>query len=325
MADIYGISSQMYEELAAFCEKYHVLVTLRSRASEAISLIEEGLSVVKPAAVKLKTVQEMDIQYLGFPSEVAVQGKDVSSVGQVVIREPIFLSPECAAACALEKFKASLAGKGVAEGSSQFYELQYRWIQRYGEWTNPGPGLVPNLDKAAQEGKITLDWHWQENHIDPASTPTPETVGFRLQPGPDGSRIPEICESEVVAEQCTSGWKSITGDVDLVSVTAADGSALSDEEYRDLLVELGANSVDIQHPATATWYSSVNDDTAIFDPTNPEFADKAKYMAAGKCCVMQVGPNGHANAVMLDLNGSYFTSKNDYYLNYVGGYKAAAP
>jgi hypothetical protein len=76
---------------------------------------------------------------------------------------------------------------------------------------------------------------------------------------------------------------------------------LSDKAYSRLLQELGATSVDIQHPATATWYNDVDDVTSMFDPTDPDFSDKAKYMQANECCVMQVGPDGKARAVHLDL------------------------
>jgi hypothetical protein len=318
MANVYGISQKMFNELAAFCEKYDVLVTLRSRSAEAISLIEAGLSAVKPAAIKLKTVTQLDVDFLGFPKNVVLGlSKKVSSIGQVLVREPIYLSADCAAACALAKLQAEMIARGVERGSAKWYEVQSRWAQRYGEWVSPGKGYIGNLDQAAKEGKLTLDWHWGENHIDPNLTQSPQTVLFRMANGGDGVRIPEVFVN--------GSWKSITGDVDLVSVTAADGSPLSDKAYVHLLQELGATSVDIQHPATATWYDDVDDTTSMFDPTDPAFADKAKYLQADKCCVMQVGPDGKARAVRLDLNGSTFASKNDYHLNYVGGYLNAAP
>jgi len=295
-----------------------VLVTLRSRSAEAIDLVEAGLSAVKPAAIKLKTVTQLDIDYLGFPQDVVLGlNKQVSSIGQVLVREPIYLASDCAAACALEKLQAEMLAKGVEKGSARWYEVQSRWVQRYGEWVSPGKGYIGDLDQAAKEGKLTLDWHWGENHIDPDLAQSPQTVLFRLANGGDGTKIPEVFVN--------GSWKSITGDVDLVSVTAADGSPLSDKAYVRLLEELGASSLDVQHPATATWYDDVDDLTSMFDPNDPAFADKAKYLQAGKCCVMQVGPDGQARAVLLDLHGSTFVSKNDYHLNYVGGYLAAAP
>lgn len=105
-----------------------------------------------------------------------------------------------------------------------------------------------------------------------------------------------------------------------VSVTHADGSALTDEEYVDMLKKLGAGSLGTQHPATATWYLDSNDATGLFDPSDPLFKDKARYMQANECCVMQVGRDGFAAAVELRLDGSWFIDKNNYHLNYVGGY-----
>jgi len=335
MLKIYGISQEMFEELAAFCEKYDVLVTLRSRAADAVQLINEGLSVVKPAAIKLKTVSLSDIEFLGYPSDVVVGGKSVSSVGQVVVRDPIFLTPECLAACALEKFQSYIVSKGVEAGTPEYYELQARWAQRYGEWINPHEGYVQFLTKAAGEDKLTLDKHWQENMIDPDLPKAPETVGFRMNEGPTVATpgedyavttyVPQLCDG-TLSIACDGGvWKSVTGDVDLVFITAADGSPLSDKAYVHLLEELGETSIDIQHPATATWYGMLNDGTIVFDANHPGFSDKAKYIQANQCCVMQVAPDGQARAVMLDLNGSTFVDKNNYHLNYVGGYLNAAP
>jgi hypothetical protein len=78
-------------------------------------------------------------------------------------------------------------------------------------------------------------------------------------------------------------------------------------------------------PAAGGRHSDVDDVTSMFDPTDPDFSDKAKYMQANECCVMQVGPDGKARAVRLDLQGSSFVDKNNYFLNYVGRYMAPAP
>jgi len=40
---------------------------------------------------------------------------------------------------------------------------------------------------------------------------------------------------------------------------------------------------------------------------------------------MQVAPDGKARAVKSQLDGSQFEDKNDYYINYVGGYEGPAP
>jgi len=314
-------------DLANFCRQNRVVVTLRSRAFDAIDLIERGLSVVKPAAIKLKTVSQIDLDWLGFPAEVSVGGQDVSTIGQVVFREPIYLSADCAADCALAELERSMRARGITEDSPEWLQVRDRWEQRYGEWVNKGFGYIPQLEDAAKQGELTLDWHWQENHIDPSITQSPETVGFRMAKGPNGSSIPEVCpEWSVAAKICTGAWRSVTGDVDLVSVQAADLSALSDRRYVNVLEKLGASSLDVQHPATATWYSELNDGSYLFDAKNiAQFPDKSKYLMAGKCCLLQIGADGVPREVMLDLNGSSFTDKNDYYLNYVGREMVPAP
>ncbi|HTW06419.1 MAG TPA: hypothetical protein VME46_02860 [Acidimicrobiales bacterium] len=321
IAKVFGINATMMADLAEFCRANRVVVTLRSRAFEAIDLIERGLSVVKPAAIKLKTVSQIDLDWLGFPSEVAVDGQDVSSIGQVMFREPIYLSETCDATCALGELQDKLLSGGITKDSPEFEQVTSRWQQRYGEWVDKGNGYIPELQEAAAKGELTLDWHWGENQIEPkltAGTP-PQTVGFKMTAGPDGVSIPLVCpEWSIATKICSGTWKSVTGDVDLVSITAADGSALSDKRYVEILQKLGASSLDVQHPATATWYKQLNDGSYIFDATSAKFTDKAKYMMADKCCLMQVGADGVPREVMLSLKGSSFTSKNDYFLNYVG-------
>ncbi len=63
----------------------------------------------------------------------------------------------------------------------------------------------------------------------------------------------------------------------------------------------------------------------LFDPKSGGFDDKAKYLGADKCCLLQVDANGEARAVVLDLNGSQFEDKNDFFLDYVGRELVAAP
>jgi hypothetical protein len=318
MAQIFGVSPAEFASMVETAKKYDVLITLRSRASEAISLVEKGLSYVKPAAIKLKTVSAIDVKYLGYPADIALDGQEVSTIGQVLVKQPLFLSADCPAACALPKFQADILSLGVTRDSPEFYEIQSRWVQRYGEWISNDPGYVSNLETASKDHVLTLDWHWGENHIYPDMVQSAQKVGFRMAPGPAGALVPEV-------RLPGQAWKSVTGDIDLVSITNTDNSALSNEQYVEVLEEMGAGPVQIQHPATATWYSQVNDDTFLFDPNDPNFADKAKYMQADKCCLMQIGPDGKARAVQFQLDGSQFVDQNNYYINYVGGYRAPAP
>ena len=183
------------------------------------------------------------------------------------------------------------------------------------------------LEAAAKKGELTLDWHWQENHIDPSITAPSQTVGFRLSSGPDGVNIPEVCTDWSSATKICSGtWRSITGDIDLVSVTAADGTPLSDRRYVNVLQKLSGTEVQNQHGATATWYWQLDDGSWIFDANDTQsFPLKAVNLKAGQCCLLQVGADGVPREVILNLQGSVFNTKNDYFLNYVGRELVPAP
>ncbi len=232
-ADIFGVSPTEFASMAETAHKEGVLITLRSRAKEAISLVEKGLSYVKPAAIKLKTVSAVDIKYLGYPSRIALDGQEVSTIGQVLVKQPLFLSEACLEECALAKFKADVLSLGLTTDSPEYLEVQNRWVQRYDEWTNEHPGYVGNLQSAARDHYLTLDWHWGENHIYPDMVQSAQKVDFRMAPGPAGTLVPEV-------RLPGQGWKSITGDIDLVSITNTDNSALSNGQYVEVLEELGA-------------------------------------------------------------------------------------
>ena len=325
-AEIFGISAQNLAELVQFCKDNDVAVTLRARSAEAIPLVEESVSVVKPAAIKLKTVNQIDLQWLGYPPDVNVDGRVAPSLSQVLVKEPAYLSGDCPAGCAVQKLEDKLQQGGVEPDSPQWDEVVSRWGQRYSEWVSPGQGYVKQLEAEAATGKLTLDWNWSENMIDPADTAPPETVGFKMAGGPDSTEIPEVCLHWIeTTDGCAGLWRSITGDVDLVSVTGADGSPLSDQRYVELLEQLGATSVAVQHPSTVTWYKQLNDGTFVFDAKDERFPEKARYMQAGKCCLMQVGADGVARAVLLKLDGSIFNNKNDFFLNYLGRELLPAP
>jgi hypothetical protein len=325
-ADTFGISPQNLADLVRFCKDNGVVVTLRARTTEAIPLVDRGISVVKPAAVKLKTVNQIDLGWLGYPPELNVDGLVATSLGQVLIRQPVFLAGDCPAACAVQKLEDQLQEAGVGRDNPVWYEVVSRWEQRDFEWGSPAEGYVEQLQSEAATGELTLDWHWSENMIDPATTAPPETVGFRMADGPNSTEIPEVCVHWAqITKVCAGVWRSITGDVDLVSVTAADGSPLSDQRYVELLEQLGATSVAVQHASTVTWYKQLNDGTYVFDANDERFPEKAQYMQAGKCCRMQVGADGVARAVLLELQGSTFNNKNDFFLNYIGRELLPAP
>ena len=328
-ANLFGLSVDNLTDLINFCKQNRVVVTLRSRASEAIQLLEEGLSVVKPAAIKLKTVSQIDLDWLGFPRTVVLDGQSVDSFGQVLIRDPVYLSAECALDCALGKLQDEMRAKELTPDDPEWVEVQSRWVQRYDEWVSNENGYIPELEHQAKKGQLTLDWHWGENKINPAKAKPAQTVGFRIVPDPGSSdiKIPQICDGKwsPATRVCSGKWKSITGDIDLVSIENSDMSPLSDPFYIKMLQDLGATSVATQHPATATWYKTLNDDSILFDANRADFAEKAKYMGADKCCLLQVGADGVPRAVMLDLKGSWFTNKNDFYLNYIGRELVPAP
>ena len=326
--NIMGMSGN--EALAISKETYanKIKVLVRSRAVEAIKLVQEGVADVKPAVVQLKTTNPVYQNFFDYPTEIeTAYGKTVPSNGIVLIREPVYLSATCDQACAIAQLKQFMLSKSVEEGSSEWATILQSWNDTYTGWTSHAEGFVPELEKAAQEGQITLKMHLGENQLDPALFPEPQTVGFRLRDLGGGTRIPEMCQPWVVATKvCTGQWKAITGDLDLAAIVRADNTGMSDEEMAGVITRLSQGAAKTQHPSTITWYKQLDDETWVFDAKDlTNFPQKSRYMMADKCCLLEFGPDGQMRWVQIDLQGSRFVNKNDFYLNIIGGSMDPSP
>ncbi len=128
---------------------------------------------------------------------------------------------------------------------------------------------------------------------------------FQLAPNKYGGLEPQI--------YANGKWKFVTGDIDLIAITKADGTALSDVEHVKILKRL-AQDLGVQHPESATWVK------------NGKFWFKAKenYLTNdGKCCLAQFGPDGRARAVAFNSKLSDFANatKLNYRVVWKGGYQ----
>jgi hypothetical protein len=115
------------------------------------------------------------------------------------------------------------------------------------------------------------------------------------------------------------GWRSVTGDVDFLSMTDADGRGLPEDVRVALYQKLaGDNPVGMLHPAADTW--------TFLDPSGDlgeQFWFEAKqneFNRAGN--VPQFAPDGDMpRVVKFNAQASYFDSANDYRVGFNAGYE----
>lgn len=283
MASIFGVSSRESSLLSALTERLGISVVLRSRASESIKFIEEGLAVMKPYWIKTKNVSQLDADFLGYHA---------SEIGKVVIRPP----------APLRTVEANMRNAGLDPADPEWEEVLSRLKTRTKEYH----GEYKQMQKWAKAGKVKGKWPWGENGVNPSlQADQYSTYRFRLNTQ-GGAVVPEIWAD--------GGWKFITGDIDLIAITKANGSALSDTEHVAILKQL-ATVLGTQHPESATW---VNDGKFWFKA-------KENYLTnEGECCLAQYGPDGKVRAVEFDSKLSDPTNwtKLNYRIFWKGGFQA---
>jgi hypothetical protein len=123
--------------------------------------------------------------------------------------------------------------------------------------------------------------------------------------------VPEVCAP--VGPNCGSNpshWRSITGDVDGVSITHANGDALTDAEQIAVLSDLARSPLGTMHGFTATWVKN-----GAFD-----FAAKDKYLFGIGCCAFQFAPDEVVRAVKPLKEMSEMRNPENFYIHYEGGY-----
>ena len=104
-------------------------------------------------------------------------------------------------------------------------------------------------------------------------------------------------------------YRSVTGDIDLVSMTHADNTPLTPAEHEALLKELRGPPMYIQHPETATWIKKGEHDFG------------KKHSELSKDNPAQFAPDGNVRMVTYDKLKSCFTSNLLYTVFWTGGYR----
>ena len=261
---------------------------MRSRAEESLKWLADG-AVLKPEQLKIKTVSIDDINYLGYRE---------GDLGRVVIRKP----PTNA------ELQQSLRAKGLGPQDPEWATALRRLSDRTTEYNHPGydQGYVRYLETQAAKGKITLRWNLSANSVDSSVLANGYTeYGFQL--------LDEGGGNNVVQFFVDGQWRSVTGDVDFLSIVHADGSPLSALERVAVYRQMAKSPVGMLHPAADTWTLIKRGNQQIFD-----FSVKTNEFVRGGTAA-QIGPDGVARAVVFNP-ASRFTGPTTYRIFWNGGY-----
>jgi hypothetical protein len=298
----YGLSPSQAEFLRSFCRTNKVVVTLRSRATESLKWLDLG-AVLKPEQIKIKTVNFLDSKWLGFA------GPTEDNIGRVVIRDLKSLPTE-------KQLVAELQRAGLTTQDSEYQAAIQRLRDRVHELEHPptDAGYGSYLEEADKKGELTLRWNLEENAVDPDVLANGYTTyKFRLRSGGDAGKGNRVAEFFVNNE-----WRSVTGDVDLLSMTHANGAPLSQLERIDLYRQLSRGPFGLMHPAADTWTQLTKVGGRIVD-TRFNFPQKINEFVRGGT-VAQFAPDGLARAVVYNDKLSKWRTSFNYRIWWDGGY-----
>ncbi len=291
----YGLSEAQVAYLRGFAKENKLIITLRSRAEESLKWLNDG-AVLKPEQIKIKTVSIDDINYLGYRE---------GDLGRVVVRQP----PSQA------ELARSLRAKGLGPEDPEWATAFKRLKDRTTEFNHPAydQGYVKYLEDGAKNDELTLRWNLQQNSVDSSVLPNGYTkYGMRLLDEGGGNRVLQFCVDTPPCRAGSPGWRSVTGDVDFLSIVHADGSPLSVAERIAVYRQLAKSPVGMLHPAADTW-TLIKRGQEVFD-----FAAKTNEFVRGGTAA-QFGADGIARAVQFNP-ASRFTNAKSYRIFWNGGY-----
>lgn len=284
----FGVDPEMLSELRAFCEQNKIIVAVRTRSAQAAELIKEGLAVGKNEAIKIKNVNDIDVQYLGY------QAHDINTV---VWAEPI----------SREKVLSEISGLS----QTQKDVVMARYDLRVDQWNNP------KIKKVMQNGEKTgfISWDF-DGTSNGAAYVRKQTRRFDLYKTVPKGSSPERYYAKVLVGQKPGKLARlvpITQDVDMMALLQPNG-ALLPADLRAKAYAYLSNILGIEHGETPSWLA---EGEIIFQAKAKQLADTIP----GGEPLLIAGPDGSVRAGFYDPQLTIFdkASKTGYII-FKGGY-----
>ncbi len=300
ISKLYGISPDELIELQRLADKYGLLLTVRSRHPSSIEWIEKFGAMLKPEALKLKTVSDLDAK-LGF---------DPDDVGSLVFRKPEALVAHEAGESLGDAVNNFVASKGFTPGTPEWENAIARTVHRADEWKR----FEQTYKQWSKNGKIDAPFDYDANGVPTGIIrDADQTVhGFRLvQRHADGDLVEDYLVE--MFDINTGKWRRVTGDIDPIAFTHTDGSPLDAWLHADLLDDMRNSPL----------LRAAHGESATFLGGGVDFiAQQFKPLEAA----LQLAPNAIARVVRFNPAKSRWNDPFDYNLFWDGGFvESSAP
>lgn len=264
----YGMAARDIGALRYWAQKNNLLIAVRQRSELTLKWLKEK-AVLKPELIKIKNVDEIDTHYLGYLAH---------DEGSVVFREPLDKK--------LVQAKIRSAPLEVREAIAKRYGQRVKEWKKYEKQYKSWSGTVQDLgfDKAAQG--VAEKTKSKLRHFN---------LGEPVKVHGGGEYY------RVMIGDAHGTLRRVTGDIDVVAITLADGrvpsAAVRARLYEDLQEAIG-----MQHGETLSWI------------LNGELLSKVKAglladHLPGRELLAVFGPDGGCRAAYFDPKLTIFNSQ----------------
>jgi hypothetical protein len=235
LAKLYGIDAQEAAELFQIAKESEVLMYMRSRHASSIEWIKRFNAVLKPEAIKIKCVNDVD----------TLIGYTASDVGRLIFKKPLALIEEERSGLSAQQWlDETMAAQGIAKTDNRYTEASGRLKARIEEWNE----YEATYKEWSTRKYIDVGFNYRDNAI--PSKLRSNSSSFRK------FNMARIGEEEYVLEMADrfGALRTITGDIDGLMFTNLDGTPLSAEKHYKLLERLKKNTlINAQHGESATY------------------------------------------------------------------------
>jgi hypothetical protein len=259
----WGASFDDVRNLFKIADAEKVSITFRSRSIEAITLIKNKIAWPKPGAIKFKTINDIDINFLGYRRtrtgrvEIVEPPLDLNIAYLPTNPKPTDVATKAFVAQAESESRAWVAkhhpGLDVDTATKVAKRLQTRieeWPDALDNFVNKGKKSAPNrtefqLNVGFDYSGQGIDKSVAQNVQDFRKVRVTEIVDEAGSVRPDPTR--RYFELEMAADAKGTGFRGITGDIDFLAILNLDGTFITDQAKRVRIYEAMQKLLGMQH------------------------------------------------------------------------------
>ena len=232
MRKVFGVSDTQVKRLQDFARKNDIILAFRSRHPKAQTLLDAGLAYAKAQAFKQKTVNLIDINFLGYRRKAEATIEIVEPPAGIIGKEGAELTT------AVNAYMDVLTAKNPALGQNKVLreEVRDRLEGRAKEWNKYAPQL--KLNDLDAEVKVGVNFGASDQFVRDVSG----DVGVNELRKVERNRVEDFLDPVTgtnrrrweIKMEGPNGAKAlpITGDIDFLGILDKFGNIIRDENKR---------------------------------------------------------------------------------------------